>query len=182
MGENQSSSIEALKDNFYVYDYNMSLISMTAYYRNVSCIERDSDARIIIRVSKSSLTRLWPTPYFFQTKYSNRDGTPLVHIMKNCLRFYYISYIVRKNYPFSQDFNQVFGRFQEAGLIDKWYQNMLQAMSHYKGDVKESANLEACTFKGLSFYFYMLLLGYGFGGCVLLLELYVFRRKRPRNC
>lgn len=101
--------------------------------------------------------------------------------MRNCLRFFYISYIVRKNYPFSEDFNRIFGRFQEAGLIDKWYQNMMQAMSHYKGDVKEFSFPEPCTVNGLSFSFYMLLLGYGFGGCILLLELYVFNKKKARN-
>lgn len=52
MGENQSSSIESLKDRFYVYEFNTSLITMTAYYRNVSCIERASDAKIIIKVSE----------------------------------------------------------------------------------------------------------------------------------
>lgn len=102
--------------------------------------------------------------------------------MENCLRSWYISYIVRKNYPFSDDISRVFVRFREAGLTIKWYQSIIQALTRYKGDKGEDEEnfSENCTLKGLSFCFYMLLLGYIFGGCVLLLEFYISNKQKHR--
>uniref|UniRef100_A0A336LMD1 CSON011075 protein n=1 Tax=Culicoides sonorensis TaxID=179676 RepID=A0A336LMD1_CULSO len=164
LGENQTTSIEALKARYYVQEFNTSLNYMTAHYRNVTCIERYSDARIIIK-----------------SKFTDSNGLPLIHIMKNCLRFYYISYIVRKNYPFTEDFDRIFGYFTEAGLINHWYHGMMHAMSHYKGEKEVLIVIpEPCNLNNLRFSFYLLLIGYTVSGFILILEL-IFARRAKKN-
>lgn len=47
----------------------------------------------------------------------NSDGSPKLHIVKECPRHYFITYIVRRNWPLLPRFNKVLYRLAEGGLF-----------------------------------------------------------------
>lgn len=52
----------------------------------------------------------------FQTRYINVDGTPKLHVVKECPRHYFLTYIVYKDFPLLYRFNKLILRYTEAGL------------------------------------------------------------------
>lgn len=64
------------------------------------------------------LTCIW-TRMEFQTQYEMSDGSVLLHVIKDCPRSYYMSYIVKKGWPLLPTFgNRIRSLFEggESGL------------------------------------------------------------------
>lgn len=83
------------------------LMDSVAYQRNVAKLERKHDI-----------------DSFIKTHYLDQNGTPLLHIVNECLTSYFISLIVPKGSAFLDIFNEVISRLVEAGLTLKWYQDV----------------------------------------------------------
>ena len=52
-----------------------------------------------------------------QTKYSKPDGSPLLHIVEECPRHYYLTYIMKRGSPFISQLNMVLMQYYEAGKV-----------------------------------------------------------------
>jgi hypothetical protein len=66
----------------------------------------------------------------FQANYQLADGTDLVHTMNECPRYHYLGYVVPKGSPFLPQLNNLIRRYAEAGLINKWYQDTVRAITN----------------------------------------------------
>ncbi|CAG9795827.1 unnamed protein product [Diatraea saccharalis] len=53
--------------------------------------------------------------------YIDKDGTPLLYLIDQCFSDYYLSYITRKDFPFSNDLTVILMRMVEAGLPRIYY-------------------------------------------------------------
>lgn len=90
---------------------SMSSMDLAAHSQSVACVERKTDAKV-----------------FLKTKYLNDDGLPLLHIVSECPVSYFMAYIVPKGSPFLPIFNRIISRFLESGLIEKWYNDIVDSM------------------------------------------------------
>lgn len=137
----------------------------TAYRQDVCSIERLSDVDIIIK-----------------TKYLDDYGSPLLNVIAECPRHYFLTYIVRKGWPFLPKFNQMIARFAEAGLIQFWYdatkeafirnRNIENARTHYVSSRKPF------TLQDIQTSFYVLIFGHSIAMIVFLIEKFLMSPKR----
>uniref|UniRef100_A0A336MYF5 CSON003021 protein n=1 Tax=Culicoides sonorensis TaxID=179676 RepID=A0A336MYF5_CULSO len=162
-GDSDTPVIESLKKKIKIRETLHSNIWITAHHRNVCSIERETDAEFIIG-----------------TKFMRDDGYPLLHVMQNCPRSYYIGYMVRKGWPFAGDFSRLITKFKEAGLTHKWYydiQNAIVSQINVKNRF-EKEGPEQFTLRHLIFSFYLLFIGLSFSVIVLCFEILFFKKKR----
>lgn len=102
--------------------------------------------------------------------------------MKECPRSYYITYIIRKRWPFSTDINVVLIRFSESGLIKKWYIDFNDAMIHHRRNLAEINDLPvAFSLKNVIFSFYLLGFGMLFGIFILIGELLIDDKRKRKQ-
>ncbi|GAB0087902.1 uncharacterized protein DMENIID0001_022640 [Sergentomyia squamirostris] len=94
-GENGSPLLESLKKKL---RQNHEMSMNRSLNRNVVTIGRMGDSPIIIEMM-----------------YTNPDGSPKIHVVKQCPRTQHMAYIVRKGWSFAPLFNKVLGRLKEAG-------------------------------------------------------------------
>lgn len=137
----------------------------TAYRRDVCSIERLSDVDIIIK-----------------SKYLDDYGSPLLNVIKECPRHYFLTYIVRKGWPFLPKFNQMMERYAEAGLVRFWYdatkeafirnRNIENAKTHFLSSRKPF------TLQDIQTSFYVLIFGHSIAMIVFLIEMFVLSPKR----
>lgn len=161
-GEADTPLMKTLKKNVKIMQTAQSNIWLTANVRNSCSIERETDAEFIIR-----------------TKFMRNDGYPLLHVMKECPRSYYIGYMVRKGWPFAKDISRMIVNFREAGLTTKWYNDIQDAIVSHMNLQNRMASKgpEPFTLKHLVFSFYLLALGLTFSTIVLLFEVFVKKGK-----
>lgn len=77
---------------------NSTSLNQTAYARKSFAIERRADLNVIIN-----------------TNFVAPGGRPLVHVVEECPRDYYVAYMTRAGWPLLQTFNWRIQRFFEAG-------------------------------------------------------------------
>lgn len=53
--------------------------------------------------------------YFTQTQYEFSDGSTLLHVIKECPRSYYMSFIVKKGWPLLPSFSHRIRKLFEGG-------------------------------------------------------------------
>ncbi|RZC33860.1 7tm 7 and/or Lig chan domain containing protein, partial [Asbolus verrucosus] len=87
------------------------LFDMVAYRRNTAKLERKNDVAQYIKIH-----------------YLDEDGTPLIHLVNECLNTYFVSYIVPRGSPFLKIFNSVILKLFEGGLTLKWYKDVEYSM------------------------------------------------------
>lgn len=92
--------MQSLKGKMTINEKNLSSLGQTAYNRNTCSVERKADLNVIIN-----------------SEFMSPDGSPLVHIVDECPRDYYVSYITRKDWPLLPSFNRKLMLFTEAGKI-----------------------------------------------------------------
>lgn len=90
--------MSSLKSKLMLNNKNKTSMGRTAYDRDVCCVERKADLKLIIN-----------------TKFGSSAGVPLVHVIDECPRDYYVAYITRKAWPLLPSFNQKVMHFSEAG-------------------------------------------------------------------
>lgn len=69
----------------------------------------------------ASISRLNDLKQKIRLEYTYPDETPMIHIVKQCPRRYYLAQVVRKDWPFLKKFNRFYQYIEEAGLNMKWY-------------------------------------------------------------
>ena len=88
---------------------------MAAHRRNVAVLYRKQDAEYLVNV-----------------KYLGVEGSPLLHIVNECLHSFLIVNVLQKGSPFLKTFNNVIAKLVEGGLPQKWYNDGLEAGSREK--------------------------------------------------
>lgn len=162
-GDTDTPIISSLKKKTKVRNAERSNMWLTAHGRNICSIERETDAEFIIR-----------------TKFMDDDGYPLLNVMNDCPRVYYIGYIVRRGWPFAGDFSRIITRFKEAGLTHKWYYDIQNAIVN-KINIKnrhEAEGPKQFTLRHLTFSFYLLAIGLTLSFLVLLTEMLIIKRQK----
>lgn len=64
-----------------------------------------------------------------QTQYLRPNGHARVHLMHECPRSYHLAYIARRHSPYTAPISGRLRRFDEAGLLAKWYELMERALA-----------------------------------------------------
>lgn len=161
-GEADTSLIKSLRHKMKIMNTAQSNIWITANSRNICSIERETDADFIIK-----------------TKFMRSDGYPLLHVMTECPRSFYIGYMVRKGWPFAADFSRMIISFKEAGLTFKWYNDLQNAIVSHINVHNRMGKVgpEAFTLKHLIFSFYLLAIGLILSTVVLVVEVFLKKRK-----
>lgn len=137
--EDASNLFRSLKAKVFLESYaEKSGIERVAENRDVCSLERYSDVNIIIKVWLFALMRNCYAFFSrfganlliksqnllnnqnlgqFQTKYLNKDGSPKLHVIKDCPRHYFLTYIVYRDWPMLYRFNKILHHLAEAGLL-----------------------------------------------------------------
>lgn len=98
-GTNGSTLIQSLASKMILRDNtNTTSLFMTANQRKSFSIERKADLNVMIN-----------------TNFVDASGRPLVHVVQECPRDYYIAYLARTGWPLSATFNWLLLKFFEAG-------------------------------------------------------------------
>lgn len=136
---------------------NISALERAAFYRDVAGVERKQDANLLIN-----------------TKYKrDDDGYPLLHLMKECPSSVFIAFIVPNGSPYLNRFNYVLYKFTEAGLLEKWYRDVIDAF------LWENLKEEKCyfsnekkpfKFKDVKAAFFLLIFGHIVACLILFIE------------
>lgn len=77
---------------------NVTSMYMTAHQRNSFAVERKADLNVIIA-----------------TNFVAPGGRPMVHVVQECPRDYYVAYLTRSGWPLLPTFNWLIQKFFEAG-------------------------------------------------------------------
>lgn len=145
--ELDSDTYKALRERVVdTSERNMSAIYLVAYHRNTSNLERLSDAKLLVK-----------------EQFLTKDGTPRLHIVKECLNSYLLSYIIQKHSPYRYYFNHVLVRLSEAGFMQKWNDDVLKALEIEKWNVsrkRSEFNWRKLNNKDLQIAYMVLVIGY----------------------
>ncbi|EEZ99874.1 hypothetical protein TcasGA2_TC002656 [Tribolium castaneum] len=100
--------------------YRVSM-KQAAFGKNVVALERGKDAKL--------LTLL----------YVDAEGNPLLHISREAVISYYLSFMVPQGSPYLPQFNFLIMGFFESGLVEKWYNDIAASITtsfkfRYTGD------------------------------------------------
>ncbi|XP_024947836.1 uncharacterized protein LOC107275120 isoform X2 [Cephus cinctus] len=103
--DNDSEIMVNLRKKFSVIpSSDIPAIERTAYFRNFSAVDREND--LLLRLN---------------TKYIDRDGNHMLHIVSECPRTYSLGYAGHRNSIFFDRMNVIISRTMEAGLTNYWY-------------------------------------------------------------
>ncbi|PSN55153.1 Ionotropic receptor [Blattella germanica] len=136
-----------LKNKLLLLSTEDSVIGNIAFRRNIAGMTRLSSAQIHV------------------LEYLNNDGSPQLHIVKECLRFYALAYVVEKGSPLLKRMNQILWRLIESGLIKRWTEESV----FFRGGANVST-LRVFSLEDLQLAF--LLLAGGLGIAVFIFVLY----------
>ncbi|EFA05247.1 hypothetical protein TcasGA2_TC015398 [Tribolium castaneum] len=112
-----------IASNFYSFDGVGSKTIANLKRRKVPSVPHIMDA-VAYKRNVAKLERKRDIEAFIKTHYLDKDGTPLLHIVNECLTSYFISYIVPKGSALLAIFDHVILRIVESGLTLKWYQDV----------------------------------------------------------
>lgn len=133
------------------------LYDQTAYHRNVSTLVRKKTTEMLIK-----------------KKYRTRDGTPLVHIVKECHTTLLLCNILPKGSHFLEVFNRVIMRLYEGGFIKKWFNDFGQGLvEEERFESEEAKDFVSLNLHDLQTAFYILLLGHSCSIFLFLCEIVI---------
>ncbi|XP_031622960.1 uncharacterized protein LOC116340548 [Contarinia nasturtii] len=155
--QTRSELLQSLKRKVFIEQDEMSGIARVAEIGDVCRLERFSDVQLIMK-----------------TKYLNPDGTSKLHVVKECPRHYYLTYVVTKDWPLLYRFSRVLQRFAEGGFHLVWYEKTEEAFI-LKSDIhyQEQRTRKPFSLDDIQAPFYILLMGYIISFIVFLIERFV---------
>ncbi|CAB3234976.1 unnamed protein product [Arctia plantaginis] len=106
----------------------------------------------------------------FTNYITGESKQPLIHIMNECLRTYYLSYIGRPGFPFVEELQRLMLRVREAGLDEIYYEwtcGMYRVPSNLPEIRSEPRLFHSITLQQLQVAFGLLSLGH-------IISLYIF--------
>lgn len=162
-----SDEVRSLRRKFKVTTYkNVSTIERTAHQRSIASLSRENSFRVI------------------RHRYVDADGDSLLHLVRDCPRSYYLSYVLPKDSAYIDRLNDLIMRLREAGLPQLWNSvttNQLiisestAANARRDKDVHKSFNM-----RDMQTAFLLLVMGYVVSACVLIGE--VIYHRRSESC
>lgn len=158
--------VRQLQRQLVIHTTNIISLPHTATYRNVCGVEREADADILIK-----------------SEYSTTEGEPMLHVMKECPRVYYLAYITRANWPFAPDIKRIISYFTESGLVNKWYEDIKHTLVNASKPV-EIISYSPFHVRNLVFSFYVLLIGLAGAIVIFIMEVITgqrFSQKKNKN-
>lgn len=110
-------------------------IDRTASAHDICSVERLTDVKVIIAVNKNidkglihrnlncvrNIIKKILSIHLHanQNRFVNSDKNPILHVVRECPRLYYLSYIVRKGSPLLQSIDNIVRYAFEAGLCQE---------------------------------------------------------------
>lgn len=139
---------------------NESSMGRAANIRDVAAVERQEDANLLI-----------------STTYKKNDGYPMLHLMKKCVSSSYLGYIVPKGCPYLNRLSRTINGFAESGLIEKWYEDVMEAlmMESLRNSSCSDEELKPFDLEDVQAAFYILILGQFCATITLVFEIYFGR-------
>ncbi|VEN42056.1 unnamed protein product [Callosobruchus maculatus] len=134
-----------------------------AFSRKVAAVERKSDAKVLI------------------SQYTSSHGDPLLHIMNECLKTSFVTYVMLKDSPLTVVLNNFLMKIVEGGFIEKWKFDVVNAMVTKKQQeavARDSPRLLDIT--DVQIAFYVLFFGYCLGFISFAIEKYLFFKTGKR--
>lgn len=117
-----------------------------------------------------------------QNRFVSSNKNPMLHVINECPRLYYISYIVRRGSPLLQSIDTIVRYAFEAGIVRMWYQHVEYAITtnrqfHHMNVTEET---KPFNIKDMQFPFYVLFMGLFFSTLVFISEVMVDKRKQTK--
>lgn len=124
-----SPTVKSLQDKYVIINSMRPALDRVANDGDICCIERLTDVKVILSVSivwsrfRSRLFVLrFPNNYTnVQYKYRTNDGSSPVHIIEECIRSFYLAYIVKKGSALQPSFSHHVQHLFEGG----WFANKI---------------------------------------------------------
>jgi hypothetical protein len=121
------------------------------------------------------------------SKYQASDGSPLLHVVRECPRHYLLGYLVPRGSPYLPDINDGIARLVEAGIVEHWKENMPSNtgihdrfnVSHLREMAIYKENSKAFSLKNLQLAFYILAVG--LSGSLKIFCFEMIFKKKPRE-
>lgn len=104
----------------------------------------------------------------------------MLHVMKDCPRHYFLSYITYKDWPLLNRFNKIMLRLSEGGFPKLWYDQMEEAFrleSSIRSQMIRNIDRKPFSLTEIQAPFYFLVFGYIISLVVFLLEKFVLPPK-----
>ncbi|CAH0564203.1 unnamed protein product [Brassicogethes aeneus] len=131
-GTNESNLVKRLYSRTRMNYQNVVILDEMFHGKSIAGVERKNDAEL-----------------FLKTKYIGPDGNPLLHIVKECPKSYFMAYILPVGSPLLPRINWFLRKLTESGLVDKWYQDTVDSIildflveNPYRKEIDRPFNLE----------------------------------------
>lgn len=101
--------------------------------------------------------------YLLNSRFIAEDGSPLLHISNECLQSFLLVSLFPKGSPFLVSFNHVITKLFEAGLVKKWYDDVMVVgtlIHQMKNFAKRTPSNNILSLKDVQLGFYLLFVGY----------------------
>lgn len=137
--------------------------------------------RAALKRDVAGIERRLDAIYHIQKLFLDENGSPLVHIVDECVTSHFIAFIVPKDSPFLEQFNLVIARLTECGFALKWYRDITgsEILKSRSITLRSGDEKKALVLSDVQAAFYILLMGLGVASCVFLLELWKNERRMP---
>jgi hypothetical protein len=144
-----------------VHKYRVSM-KQAAFERNVVALERKKDAKLFILV------------------YVTSEGVSRLHISKESIISYYMSFMVPQGSPYLIKFNSLMIHFFEIGLVQKWYDDIASSVTTttvFRNVGNESVQ-KPFSLHDIQSAFIILVFGFTVGLIVFIYEIIALRFKK----
>ncbi|XP_026730524.1 uncharacterized protein LOC113495762 [Trichoplusia ni] len=113
--------------------------------------------------------------------YKDSQGKPMINIVEECFRTYFVSYIARSGFPFFENVREFIERMQGAGLpamYYTWTQRMLGIPGWSMKNPQEARPFAETSLDNLRISYAILFCGYFLSTILFIVELWKGRRAR----
>ncbi|KAF7284546.1 hypothetical protein GWI33_021996 [Rhynchophorus ferrugineus] len=122
----------------------------------------------------AAMGRLQDAKIQIPTKYSDEEGTPLLHVVAECINSVYMGFIVSTGSPYLLVINELLQKFHEGGFYWKWYSDfgvalIVEARAHSN---YTHHDLKPFQLRDIQSAFYILCLGLGISIVGFFMEIY----------
>lgn len=117
---------------------------------------------------------------FLQYKYRANDGSSPLHIIEECLRTFYLAYIVKKGSVLQPLFSSHVQRLFEGGLVAFWYDYIEYAITTHRRYIRLLLQNEqhGLSLIDLQIAFFILSIGLVMASILFVIEIAVYRYKK----
>lgn len=126
-------------------------------------------------ISQGFIERKKVIVFFLSLNVHNPNGVPVYHLVRECVKSFFCSYVARYDFPYRKRFEALIEKYREAGMPKHW--DMLSRFQYYKENDKieskstiyENENI-ALTISHVMGIFYCWIIGLGLSIIVFVAE------------